>query len=101
MKRIFMGILYLLLLVLHLLEAFSADVLSFYLDNICSVVAEYAGRLILAKNDIVALDEDLDGICVLKVECGPEFFGNYDPSELVQFSDYTCSFHFASPYLYK
>ena len=76
-----------------LCKALFADVLSFELNNVCSVVAEDAGRLILAKNDVVTFYEDLDGIALGQVECVSQFLGDDYSSKLIQLSYDSRCFH--------
>jgi hypothetical protein len=72
-----------ILKILQLSEALSADFLAFKLDDVGRVVAEDAGRLILTENDIVAVNEDLNGIALGQVEGVSQFLGDDDSSKLI------------------
>jgi hypothetical protein len=69
--------------ILQFSQALSADLLAFELDDIGRVVAEDAGGLILAENDIVAVYEDLYGIALGQVKGIPQFLGDNDSSKLI------------------
>lgn len=68
----------------------SADELSLEYRNIVGISAEYAGGLILFKNDLIIVYKNLNGVLCLNVKCIADFDREYDSSELVDFSYNAC-----------
>ena len=80
-------------LFVHGADAVGADVLALVVDDVLRVVAEDAGRLILAQDDGLTIHEDLDAVLLLDTERSSQLDGKHDTAELVNFSNNTGRFH--------
>ena len=85
-------------LFVHGADAVGADVLALVVDDVLRVVAEDAGRLILAQDDGLTIHEDLDAVFFLNAEGSSQLDGEHDTAKLVNFSNNTGRFHTNTPF---
>ena len=76
--------------ILDLSEAGVTDLLSLELGNTALASAEVAAGVVLGENDLIAFYVYFDRIGVCNIHFLAHFLGNYNSSELVYVSNYTC-----------
>ena len=83
---------------LELLDAVGADVLALVVDYIAAFVTEYAGRLILVQNNIVAFNKYFKSISFGDIQGAAKLDGQNDTQQLVNFSNNSGGLHCNSSY---
>ena len=73
----------------ELFDAVGANVLALVGDNVLGVVTEDACGMILMKNDVVTLHENLESVFLGNVQGTAQLYGKNDAAELIYFSDYS------------
>ena len=66
------------LLVGHFGQAILADVFAFVLNNVSSIIAEYASRSVLLEYYMFSVNIYLQGILFFDVQCSPKLYRNND-----------------------
>ena len=82
------------------LLAGGTDILALEGNDLLGTAAEDAGRLVLAKNDRLAVNVDLYRITKLDVEGTAQLDGKNDATQFVYFSYNTCRFHISITFPY-
>jgi hypothetical protein len=77
----------------ELLEALIADQLAFEQVHVTSVVAKDAGGVVLLQNDLIAFGKDLERVFDGDIHRLPQFNGDNDPPQIIQFPYYAGRFH--------
>lgn len=83
---------------LKLFQAVGADILALEVDDILSIGAEDAGRLVLFQDNGIALSINLDGISFGDVQGPAELNRDDQSSEVVKLSNDTSRFHDIIPF---
>lgn len=83
---------------LELFQAVGADILALEVDDILSIGAEDAGRLVLFQDNGIALSINLDGISFGDVQGPAELNRDDQSSEVVKLSNDTSRFHDIIPF---
>jgi hypothetical protein len=76
-------------LLLQLLDALGANALAREIYDMIRTVTEGAGRLILLQHDPILVNKDLDGILLLDPQGLADLYGQYDPSQVIHFANYS------------
>jgi hypothetical protein len=77
----------------ELFEALITDQLALEQVHVTCVVAKDAGRMVLLQNDLIALGKDLERVLDGDIHRLPQFNGDDDPPQIIQFPYYAGRFH--------
>jgi hypothetical protein len=89
-----------LLVISHLPQALSADILPLVGHQALGRRTENAGRLVLLQDDTIILHKDLDLIPLSDIQRTPDLDGQNDSSQLVYLANNTRRFHKNPPHIY-
>ena len=75
------------------LFALAANILGLVFHKTIGSSTKNAGWLVFMKNDIRAIDIDLEAVFLFNVHCASQFDGKHNPPKFIHFSHYASRFH--------
>ena len=83
------------------MRAIAADILTLEVDNVLCVTAEYAGRLVLLEDDMIAVNVDFQSVLYFDAHSAAQLNREHDATKFINLTNNTGGFHFQhTPFLY-
>ena len=83
------------------MRAIAADILTLEVDNVLCVTAEYAGRLVLLEDNMIAVNVDFQSVLYFDAHSAAQLNREHDATKFINLTNNTGGFHFQhTPFLY-
>ena len=83
------------------MRAIAADILTLEVDNVLRVTAEYAGRLVLLEDDMIAVNVDFQSVLYFDAHSAAQLNREHNATKFINLTNNTGGFHFQhTPFLY-
>lgn len=83
------------------MRAIAADILTLEVDNVLCVTAEYARRLVLLEDDMIAVNVDFQSVLYFDAHSAAQLNRKHDATKFINLTNNTGGFHFQhTPFLY-